>query len=166
MRRKARMFVGDSIVMKTDTSLDKGEDVIDGFPGTKLDAIPEIVEEILVQGRIYSETTTGLLNATDTMDETLSIGRPGVVLLLLLAVFCSHFPGTTGIGDNPTYIMYYFTCIEPCRIELLSCHAHCRKSNTCEASRDFCRDLCSKAWHRCEKKRRDKSERLRITNSE
>ena len=45
MRRKARVFVGDSIVRKTNTALNKGDDMIYGSPGTKLDAITEIVDK-------------------------------------------------------------------------------------------------------------------------
>ena len=47
VRRRARVFVGDSIVRKTDRALNKGDDVVVCFPGAKIKAIIERVEKIL-----------------------------------------------------------------------------------------------------------------------
>ena len=45
------MFVGDSIVRKTDRPLRKGDDVVGCFPGAKIEAITERVKKSLVHGR-------------------------------------------------------------------------------------------------------------------
>ena len=45
--RKAGVFVGDSIFRKTDRALNKGDDVVVCFPGTKIEAIAERVETIM-----------------------------------------------------------------------------------------------------------------------
>ena len=45
------MFVGDSIVRKTDRVLNKGEDVVVCLPGAKIEAITEMVENIVGLGK-------------------------------------------------------------------------------------------------------------------
>ena len=45
------MFVGDSIVRKTDKALNKGDDVVICLPGAKIDAVIEMVEKILGPGK-------------------------------------------------------------------------------------------------------------------
>ena len=47
VRKRARVFVGDSIVRKTDRVLNKGDDVMVCLPGTKIDSITERVENIV-----------------------------------------------------------------------------------------------------------------------
>ena len=47
VRKKARVFVGDSIVRKTDTVLNKGDDVVVCLLGAKIEAITERVENIV-----------------------------------------------------------------------------------------------------------------------
>ncbi|KAI0222249.1 hypothetical protein LSAT2_026505 [Lamellibrachia satsuma] len=98
------------------------------------------------------------------MDEKFSVGRSGVVLLLLLAIFCFQFPETTCSGP-PKHLAYYISCIEPCNDKLQSCNAHCQENNTCEASRKFCRDLCLKVWESCTKKCYEKAEKIRLTDN-
>ena len=44
VRKRARVFVGDSIVRKTDRVLDKGDDVVVCLPGAKIEAITERVK--------------------------------------------------------------------------------------------------------------------------
>ena len=44
VRKRARVFVGDSIVRKTDRILNKGEDVVVCLPGAKIEAITERVK--------------------------------------------------------------------------------------------------------------------------
>ena len=46
VRKKARVFVGDSIVRKTDIFLNKGDDVVVCLPGAKIEAITERVKNI------------------------------------------------------------------------------------------------------------------------
>ena len=96
----------------------------------------------------------------------LPVGRPGVVLLLLVVICCCQFPETRCSSWPPKYVTYFLSCLKPCSKELKSCFEHCRKNNTCEASRKFCVDLCSKAWERCEEKCYVEAERQRITNNE
>ncbi|KAI0233720.1 hypothetical protein LSAT2_016052 [Lamellibrachia satsuma] len=47
VRKRARVFVGDSIVRKTDRVLNKGDDVVVCLPGAKIEAITERVENIV-----------------------------------------------------------------------------------------------------------------------
>ena len=51
VRKRARVFVGDSIVRKTDRVLNKGDDVVVCLPGAKIEAIPERVENIVGSGK-------------------------------------------------------------------------------------------------------------------
>ena len=51
MRTRARVFVGDSIVRKTDIALNKGDDVVVCLPGAKIEAITERVENIMDSGK-------------------------------------------------------------------------------------------------------------------
>ena len=50
VRMRARVFVGDSIVRKTDKVLNKGDDVV-CLPGAKIEAITERVENIVGSGK-------------------------------------------------------------------------------------------------------------------
>ena len=51
VRKRARVFVGDSIVRKTDIILNKGDDVVACLPGAKIEAITERVENIVGSGK-------------------------------------------------------------------------------------------------------------------
>ena len=51
VRKRARAFVGDSIVRKTDRVLNKGDDVVVCLPGAKIEAITERVENIVGSGK-------------------------------------------------------------------------------------------------------------------
>ncbi|KAI0220578.1 Ubiquitin carboxyl-terminal hydrolase 5 [Lamellibrachia satsuma] len=53
VRKRARVFVGDSIVRKTDRVLNKGDDVVVCLPGAKIEAITERVKNI-VGSDVYS----------------------------------------------------------------------------------------------------------------
>ena len=48
---RKRVFVGDSIVRKTDRVLNKGDDVVVCLPGAKIEAITERVENIVGSGK-------------------------------------------------------------------------------------------------------------------
>ena len=50
IKRKSRIFVGDSIVRNTHSRLSKGEDVIVCLPGARIEHVTEIVEKILGRG--------------------------------------------------------------------------------------------------------------------
>ena len=51
VRKRARVFVGDSIVRKTDRVLNKGDDMVVCLPGAKIDAITERVKNIVGSGK-------------------------------------------------------------------------------------------------------------------
>ena len=51
VRKRARVFVGDSIVRKTDRVLNKGDDVVVCLPGAKIEAITERVKNIIGSGK-------------------------------------------------------------------------------------------------------------------
>ena len=51
VRKRARVFVGDSIVRKTDIVLNKGDDVVFCLSGAKIEAITERVENIVGSGK-------------------------------------------------------------------------------------------------------------------
>ncbi len=50
IKRKSRIFVGDSIVRKTDSPLSKGEDVVVCIPGARIEHVTERVEAIMGRG--------------------------------------------------------------------------------------------------------------------
>ena len=51
VRKRARVFVGDSIVRKTDRVLNKGDDVVVCLPGAKIEAITQRVKNIVGSGK-------------------------------------------------------------------------------------------------------------------
>ena len=51
VRKRARVFVGDSIVRKTERVLNKGDDVVVCLPGAKIEAITERVKNIVGSGK-------------------------------------------------------------------------------------------------------------------
>ena len=51
VRKRVRVFVGNSIVRKTDRVLNKGDDVVVCLPGAKIEAITERVENTMGLGK-------------------------------------------------------------------------------------------------------------------
>ena len=51
IKRKSRIFVGDSIIRKTDSRLNKGEDVVVCLPGARIEHVTERVENIMGRGK-------------------------------------------------------------------------------------------------------------------
>ena len=51
IKRKSRIFVGDSIVRKTGSRLNKGEDVVVCLPGARIEHVTERVEKIMGRGK-------------------------------------------------------------------------------------------------------------------
>ena len=49
-KRKSRIFVGDSIVRKTDSRLRKGKDVVVCLQGARIEHVTERVEQIMGRG--------------------------------------------------------------------------------------------------------------------
>ena len=54
IKRNSRIYVGDSIVRKTDTRLSKGEDVVVCLPGARIEHVTERVETIMGTGNAGS----------------------------------------------------------------------------------------------------------------
>ena len=50
IKRNSRIYIGDSIVRKTDTRLTKGEDVVVCLPGARIEHVTERVEQIMGRG--------------------------------------------------------------------------------------------------------------------
>ena len=51
IKRNSTTYVGDSIVRKTDTKLNKGEDVVVCLPGARLEHVTQRVENIMGRGK-------------------------------------------------------------------------------------------------------------------
>ena len=51
IKRKTRVFVGDSIVRKTDSSLSKGVDVLVCLPGARIEHVTERIEQVMGTGK-------------------------------------------------------------------------------------------------------------------
>ena len=93
VRKRARVFVGDSIVRKTDRVLNKGDDVVICLPGAKIEAITERVENIVGSGKggsvlahvgtnnIEREGTTAIVRKYRQLVRTLKQTRVEQVIL-------------------------------------------------------------------------------------
>ena len=93
MRKRARVFVGDSIVRKTDRVLNKGDDVVVCLPGAKMEAITERVENIVGSGHggsvlvhvgtnnLEREGTTAIIRKYRNLVRTLKQTRVEQVIL-------------------------------------------------------------------------------------
>ena len=93
VRKRARVFVGDSIVRKTDRVLNKGEDVVVCLPGAKIDTITERVENIVGLGKggsvlvhvgtnnVEREGTTAIVRKYRNLVRTLKQTRVEQVIL-------------------------------------------------------------------------------------
>ena len=51
IKRKSTIYVGDSIVRKTDSRLNKGEDVVVCLPGARIEHVTDRVEKIMGRGK-------------------------------------------------------------------------------------------------------------------
>ena len=93
VRKRARVFVGDSIVKKTDRVLNKGDDVVVCLPGAKIEAITERVKNIVGSGKggsvlvhvgtnnVESEGTTAIVRKYRQLVRTLKQTRVEQVIL-------------------------------------------------------------------------------------
>ncbi|KAI0211192.1 Large neutral amino acids transporter small subunit 2 [Lamellibrachia satsuma] len=68
VRKRARVFVGDSIVRKTDRVLNKGDDVVVCLPGAKIEAITERVKNIVGSGILTAVNSYNVKWATRVQD--------------------------------------------------------------------------------------------------
>ncbi|KAI0214967.1 hypothetical protein LSAT2_032978 [Lamellibrachia satsuma] len=101
VRKRARVFVGDSIVRKTDRVLNKGDDVVVCLPGAKIEAITERVENIVnyadgTQAGMISKQYSGLVKEAFTTADNFSVQfamnmDPKIKATLLGAVFLLDF---------------------------------------------------------------------------
>ena len=88
VRKRARVFVGDSIVRKTDRVLNKGDDVVVCLPGAKIEAITERVKNIVGSGKggsvlvhVEREGTTAIVRKYRQLVRTLKQTRVEQVIL-------------------------------------------------------------------------------------
>ena len=93
VRKRARVFVGDSIVRKTDRVLNKGDDVVVCLPGAKIEAITERVKNIVGSGKggsvlvhvgtnnVQKEGTTAIVRKYRQLVRTLKQTRVEQVIL-------------------------------------------------------------------------------------
>ena len=93
VRKTARVFVGDSIVRKTDRVLNKGDDVVVCLPGAKIEAISERIENIVGSGKggsvlvhvgtnnVEREGTTAIVRKYRNLVRTLKQKRVEQVIL-------------------------------------------------------------------------------------
>ena len=93
VRKRARVFVGDSIFRKTDRVLNKGEDVVVCLPGAKIEAITERVDNIVGLGKggsvlvhvgtnnVEREGTTAIVRKYRNLVRTLKQTRVEQVIL-------------------------------------------------------------------------------------
>ena len=93
VRKRARVFVGDSIFRKTDRVLNKGDDVVVCLPGAKIEAITERVKNIVGSGKggsvlvhvgtnnVEREGTTAIIRTYRQLVRTLKQTRVEQVIL-------------------------------------------------------------------------------------
>ena len=93
VRKRARVFVGDSIVRKTDRVLNKGDDMVVCLPGAKIVAITERVKNIVGSGKggsvlvhvgtnnVEREGTTAIVRKYRQLVRTLKQTRVDQVIL-------------------------------------------------------------------------------------
>ena len=67
IKRNSRIYVGESIVRKTDSRLSKVEDVVVCLSGAKIEHVTEGVEQTMGRGNEGSRYTSG--RTTQTMQE-------------------------------------------------------------------------------------------------
>ena len=91
--KRARMFMGDSIVRKTNRVLNKGDNVVVCLPGAKIEAITETVENIVGSGKggsvlvhvgtnnVEKEGTTAIVRKYRNLVRTLKQTRVEQVIL-------------------------------------------------------------------------------------
>ena len=58
IKRNTTIYVGDSIIRKTDTRLSMGEDVVVCLPGARIEHVTERVEKIMGRGKWWDHTST------------------------------------------------------------------------------------------------------------
>ena len=106
IKRNSTTYVGDSIVRKTNTRLNKGEDVVVCLPGPRIEHVTERVEKIMGRGKGGSilvhvgtnnadkEGTTAIVNKYRNLLKKTKEARVGQIILSgILPVFCNRIDG-------------------------------------------------------------------------
>ena len=106
IKRNSRIYVGDSIVRKTDSRLSKGEDVVVCLPGARMEHVTERVETIMGRGNGGSilvhvgtnnadkEGTTAIVEKYRNLLKKTKQARVGQIILSgILPVFGNRIQG-------------------------------------------------------------------------
>ena len=106
IKRNSRIYVGDSIVRRTDTRLSKGEDVVVCLPGARIEHVTERVEEGMGRGNGGSilvhigtnnadkEGTTAIVEKYRNLLKKTKQARDGQIILSgILPVFGNRLQG-------------------------------------------------------------------------
>ena len=113
VRKRARVFVGESIVRKKDRVLNNGDDVVVCLPGAKIEAITERVENIMCLGKgesvlvhvgtnnVEREGTTSMVRKYRQLFRTLKQTRVEQVILSgILLVIGRRYRNCRGVAIN------------------------------------------------------------------
>ena len=116
VRKRARVFVGDSIVRKIDRVLNNGDDVVVCLPGSKIEAKTETVENIVGSGKgrsvlvhvgtnnVEREGTTAIVRKYRNLVRTLKQTRVEQVILsgilLIIGRRGQRFKNCRGMAIN------------------------------------------------------------------
>ena len=105
-KRNSRIYVGDSIVRKTDTRLSRGEDVVVCLPGARIEHVKERVEQIMGRGyggsilvhvgtnNTDKEGTTAIVEKYRNLLKKTKQARAGQIILSgILPVFGNRIQG-------------------------------------------------------------------------
>ena len=105
-KRNSRIYVGDSIVRKTDTRLSRGEDVVVCLPGARIEHVTERVEQIMGRGyggsilvhvgtnNTDKEGTTAIVEKYRNLLKKTKQARAGQIILSgILPVFGNRIQG-------------------------------------------------------------------------
>ena len=112
VRKRARVFVGDSIVRKTDRVLNKGDDVVVCLPGVRIEAITQRVENIVGSGKggsvlvhvgtnnVEREGTTAIVRKYRNLVRTLKQTRVESGILLEIGSRGHRYRNCRGMAIN------------------------------------------------------------------
>ena len=89
-KRNSRIYVGDSIVRKTDTRLSRGEDVVVCLPGARIEHVTERVEQIMGRGyggsiRVHVTDKEGTTAIVDKYRKLLKKTKEAMVEQIILS---------------------------------------------------------------------------------
>ena len=106
IKRNSTIYVGDSIVRKTDTRLSKGEDVVVCLPGARIEHVTERVEKVMGRGNggtilvhvgtnnAVKEGTTAIVEKYKNLLRMTKQARAGQIILSgILPVFGNRVQG-------------------------------------------------------------------------